>query len=183
LIHIIVGPLYFGMGYASWVISCLLLNGEVERPMTAFSLISLPIIAAAIMTQWDLVMDSSASTLGKAWVWHDGGGYFGVPLSNFLGWFAVTWCFFQGFALLAYLRRDRGGYRRRSKSFWLVPALLYAAAGLCYIHSLAAPSAIVTDGSGHAWSAADLRETTVIVMLFTMLRTSVLAIFRLFQRV
>ena len=43
---------------------------------------ALPTVAAFVMTQWDLVMEPPEATIGKAWIWHDGGGYFGVPMSN-----------------------------------------------------------------------------------------------------
>jgi hypothetical protein len=37
----------------------------------------------------------------------------------------------------------------------------------------------VADATGHIWSIHDLRETTVAVMLFTMVFTSILATLRL----
>jgi putative membrane protein len=51
------------------------------------------------MTQWDLVMDRSESTIAKVWIWHDGGADFRVPLSNYLGWLLTSWFFFAAFAL------------------------------------------------------------------------------------
>lgn len=67
VIPIIVGPLYFGMGYASWVIANLLIGSRVARPQTRYTLVAVPLVAAFVMTQWDVVMDPSGSTLGKAW--------------------------------------------------------------------------------------------------------------------
>jgi putative membrane protein len=174
----IVGPLYFGLGYASWVIANVLLGERMARP-SRFGLLALPILSAFVMTQWDVVMDPEGSTLDKAWMWLEGGGYFGVPLSNFLGWFLVTWLYFQGFALLAYARRNRGDYRRSSPLFWAIPVLLYLAAGLCHLPLLIEPDASVVDQGGRVWSAAALRQTTAIVMLFTMTPTALLALLRL----
>ena len=179
VIPIIVGPLYFGMGYASWVIANLLVSSQVQRPHTRYALFAVPLIAAFVMTQWDVVMDPSGSTLGKAWVWYDGGGYFGVPLSNFLGWFLVTWLYFQAFAIFAYKRRNRAPHPSRGRWFWTFPILLYLAAGLCHLPPLLAPDARLVDAGGRTWSAADLRETAVIMMLFTMAPTSILALLRL----
>ena len=174
----IVGPLYFGMGYASWVIANLLLNGRIA-PLSRGGAVALPILSAFVMTQWDVVMDPAGSTLAKAWVWRDGGGYFGVPLSNFLGWFLVTWLYFQGFALFAYLRRTQGRGRPHSQLFWAVPVLWYLAAGLCHLPPLLDADARLVDGGGRVWSASDLRETAAIVMLFTMTPTVLLALLRL----
>jgi hypothetical protein len=67
----------------------------------------------------------------------DGGGYFGVPLSDYAGWYLTVWLFYQVFALLVHFR-----------------------------------------AVGHGWRARDLHETTVVVMLFTMLFASALALLR-----
>jgi putative membrane protein len=178
-IPIIVGALYFGMGYASWVMASLLVGHRVERPKTRYALVAVPLVAAFVMTQWDVVMDPSGSTLGKAWAWYDSGAYFGVPLSNFLGWLLVTWLYFQAFAIISYRRRAKADYVWRPRAFWSFPILLYLAAGLCHIPQMLAPDARLIDAGGRAWSAADLRETAVIVMLFTMAPTSILALLRL----
>jgi uncharacterized membrane protein len=174
----IVGPLYFAMGYASWVIANLLLNGRMA-PLSRHGVVALPLLSAFVMTQWDVVMDPAGSTLAKAWVWRDGGGYFGVPLSNFLGWFLVTWLYFQGFALFAYRRRNQAPLRSHSQLFWAIPVLLYLAAGLCHLPPLFDADARLVDGGGRAWSASDLRETAAVVMLFTMTPTVLMALLRL----
>jgi putative membrane protein len=53
--------------------------------------LSIPIWGGAIaMTLFDLVIDPlAANTLGY-WKWSHAGPYFGVPLSNFAGWFCVS---------------------------------------------------------------------------------------------
>jgi hypothetical protein len=58
LIPIIVGPLWFGAGYFSWTVASVLLDGadrQLDRP---FNLVALPVVAAFVLTQWDLVMDA-----------------------------------------------------------------------------------------------------------------------------
>ncbi|MBB2179717.1 carotenoid biosynthesis protein [Gluconacetobacter tumulicola] len=181
VIPIIVGPLYFGMGYASWVIANFLIGTKVDRPQSHYMLIAIPIISAFVMTQWDIVIDPSGSTLGRAWIWYDSGGYFGVPISNFLGWLLVTWVYFQIFEIFIYFRRDLPTYRLSSPLFWAFPVLLYLAAGLCHIIPFltAASDTRLVDAAGRAWSERALQETTVVVMLFTMLPTSLLALLRL----
>ena len=39
------------------------------------------------------------ATIRHLWIWEQGGGYFGVPLTNYLGWFFTVYVFFQLFAL------------------------------------------------------------------------------------
>ena len=43
--------------------------------------------------------DPIRSTIEHIWIWRDGGGYNGVPLTNFLGWYLTVWIIYQTFAL------------------------------------------------------------------------------------
>jgi uncharacterized membrane protein len=99
-VPVVAGPLYFAMGYFSWSIASILLGEADLRLDRPFYRVALPIVAAFVMVQWDVVMDPPNATLGHAWVWHDGGGYFGVPLTNFLGWYLTVWLFYQAFAFV-----------------------------------------------------------------------------------
>ena len=176
-IPLIVGPLWFGMGYFSWAVAATLLDGADRQLRQIGNLVVLPLVAAFVMTQWDVVMDAPSSTIGKAWLWHQGGADFGVPLTNFVGWLFTAWLFFQGFAL--YLRRQ-GSLPPQSRAFRLVAVLFYASAGLTHVVPwLIGQNGEVVDAGGHAWHIEDLRETTVVVMLFTMAFTSLLAVLRL----
>jgi putative membrane protein len=179
-IPVIVGPLWFGMGYFSWVVAATLLGAQA-RPHRKFELMALPVVAAFVMTQWDVVIDSPESTISKAWIWHDGGAHFGVPLSNYLGWLLTSWLFYQAFAL--YLSRRRyvsAPSAELGRALRLVAILLYLGSGLTHVTPwLIGQSGEVVDAANHVWRVADLRETTVVILLFTMVFTSVLAALRL----
>jgi uncharacterized membrane protein len=176
-VPIVVGLLYFAMGYFSWMIASLLLDDadlHMDRPV---SVVALPLIAAFVMVQWDVVMDPPNATLHRAWIWHDGGGYFGVPLSNYLGWYLTVWLFYQAFALFVHVRPRI--VRPRPYGAWLLPILVYLAVALSYaVPYLIGQDSGVAEIGGQSWRAQDLRETTVIVMLFTMLFTAALALLR-----
>ena len=176
----IVGPLWFGMGYFSWVLAETLLGGTQARLSRRFRLIVLPIVAAFVMTQWDVVMDPPESTISKIWIWHDGGAHFGVPMSNYLGWLLTSWLFYQAFAI--YLRRRDASEiaLQHGRTLRLVAILLYLASGLTHVTPwLIGQSGEVVDAAGHVWRIHDLRETTVVTVLFTMCFTSMLAALRL----
>jgi uncharacterized membrane protein len=179
-IPIIVGPLWFGMGYFSWVLAGTLLGAQA-RPNRKFELFALPIVAAFVMTQWDVVIDPPNSTISKAWIWHDGGAHFGVPLSNYLGWLLTSWLFYQAFAL--YLNRRRyvsAQSAEPGRALRLVAILLYLGSGLTHVTPwLIGQSGEVADAANHVWHIEDLRETTVVILLFTMVFTSMLAVLRL----
>jgi uncharacterized membrane protein len=180
-IPVIVGPLWFGMGYFSWVVAGTLLGGAQARLSRNIELIALPIVAAFVMTQWDVVMDPPESTISKAWIWHDGGAHFGVPLSNYLGWLLTSWLFYQAFAL--YLSRRRyvsAQPAEQGRALRLVAILLYLCSGLTHLTPfLLGQGGEITDAANHVWRIGDLRETTVVILLFTMVFTSMLAALRL----
>ena len=46
-------------------------------------------LSGVIMTAWDVVMDPMM-VYGGNWIWEVQGGYFGVPLQNFWGWWLTT---------------------------------------------------------------------------------------------
>lgn len=182
LIPIIVGPLWFGGGYFSWTVASILFDSadrQLDRP---FNLVVLPVVAAFVMTQWDLVMDAPNATIAKTWIWHNGGGVFGVPLSNYLGWLLTSWLIFQAFAL--YLRRS--GLRPSSRMSLALPVtgiLFYVGAGLTHIVPwIMGQKGEAIDARGYGWQIQDIREATVAILLLTMVFTALLATLRLLQQ-
>ena len=66
-----------------------------------FSIFVKALIAAAWMVAIDIIIDPvSAGPIGF-WEWKAGGSFYGIPLSNFLGWFAVS------LPLFLFLQRER----------------------------------------------------------------------------
>lgn len=62
--------------------SLLLLAREIARGRV--------LAGAALMTAFDLLVDPVATRVLHYWQWHQPGSWFGVPLINFVGWFAVS---------------------------------------------------------------------------------------------
>ncbi len=92
-VPIIIPIAWFMMLYPAWEVAGLLtakFNPEKQRgknntsPFSVSPLLRV-LVAALAMTAWDLSLDPRMVADG-AWVWHDGGAYFGIPLTNFLGW-------------------------------------------------------------------------------------------------
>src|SRR2546421_10279164 len=86
LVPVLIAPAYFATGYLAWALSNVLV-GDVRRESSALSTFAVPLIASFLMVVWDLCLDPGASTVRHTWIWEQGGGYFGVPLTNYLGWF------------------------------------------------------------------------------------------------
>jgi len=181
VIPVIVGPLWFGMGYFSWHVAAVLL-GVPARPRGRLERFALPLVAAFVMTQWDVVMEPAESTIAKAWIWHDGGAHFGVPLSNYAGWLLTSWLFFQAFAI--YLGRRPGlPGPAQTRSLRLIAIAFYLSSGLTHVTPwLIGQSGEVVDAAGQLWRVSDLRGATVVSMVCTMFATSMLAALRLVNK-
>jgi len=186
LVPLLIGPAYLGMGYLSWTLARLILGGA--RPV-ADRVLALPALAGFVMVSWDLTFDPVASTLARSWIWHDGGAYFGVPVSNFLGWYLTVYLFFQLFAL--YRSGSTAGAPRvvgpdaYAPGAWWPALAMYAATALRPVMTLLflpAGPVTVTDPAGVVWDVAALYGVVALAGIFTMGAFSLLALLRLVER-
>ncbi|MGQ4873638.1 MAG: carotenoid biosynthesis protein [Promethearchaeia archaeon] len=78
--------------YLSLQISYIILpldSEEFNKLKKLYKDTSYSILTALITTAWDVILDPVA--VGREnWVWEEKGQYFGIPLTNFLGWFVVA---------------------------------------------------------------------------------------------
>jgi putative membrane protein len=152
----LLGLAYIGMGYVSWVLACLIIGSKRHRV--------LPLAAAAIMTMWDLSLDPTWSTVLHAWIWLDGGIFFGVPLTNFLGWLLTTSLIYALFA--RYLRDPKP-----VPADWQSPVAFYAVSALgnflllIPLHKLP----VVTDPAGRVWMVSGIAVGCAAVSLMMLL--------------
>lgn len=65
------------------------LSGWQSASRTVLTMTVLSAIGALAMVAWDLGLDPIMVQLGF-WVWHEPGMYFGIPLSNYIGWFLTA---------------------------------------------------------------------------------------------
>lgn len=88
-VPILIPLAWFMMIYPSYVIANHITSNKKYSTISQLVLVSL--LSAGVMTAWDFVVDPFLSgPTQKAWVWKNGGPYFGVPLQNFAGWMATT---------------------------------------------------------------------------------------------
>jgi uncharacterized membrane protein len=169
---------YLGIGYCSWVLALLTL-GYRNKPVAGMGVLTLPLLASLIMLAWDVSMEAIWSTIDRAWVWRDGGSFYGVPISNFLGWYFTACLFYQAFAL--YCRANPTKPRASSRGFWRAVSVCYAVCALgnlfIFREGLFPRSAV--DASGRLWMTADILLATVLVSLFAMTPMALLAWHRL----
>ncbi len=111
-VPVIIGVTYFGIGWVSWMVTNAILDRPDERldlrtRVERINAFALPLLSGALMSMWDLGADSLISTVRGVWIWEDGGGVFGAPFTNYIGWWFVTWSFFQIFTLVLAFRQTR----------------------------------------------------------------------------
>jgi putative membrane protein len=164
-VPILLGLAYVGMGYLSWTIGRLIL-GDIQAP-SVYHVVTQPLVAALIMVAWDLSMDPIWSNLVHGWIWHDGGAYFGVPVSNFLGWFLTNYLIYQSFSL--YLRREPTNPRPLPATFWRMAVLMYAVSAAGNLFVMPPPGlSVVTDAAGTRWRVEDIFRASMVISICIM---------------
>jgi uncharacterized membrane protein len=138
-VPIIIPIAWFMMIYPSYIIANLIGSGRQmmtrdkknnnNNPITLVQILWLSFLSAVIMTAWDLVVDPYLSgPTERAWIWEDGGQYFGVPLHNFGGWLLTTFTIYFIFRLLSERKFQMHTSRRPlTTSIILLPLISYGA--------------------------------------------------------
>jgi len=161
---------YLGMGYASWMVTTTLLLNET-RSLAGSQILTVPLCASFLMVAWDFSMDPVWANLDHAWVWEQGGAYFGVPLSNFGGWFLTVFLFYLLFAIA---QRRFEFVAGPASPRWAI--FLYAISALGNLLQILPPGnpAVIVDASGRQWMAADILHVSFLVSLLGMLPFAVM---------
>ena len=166
---------YVGMGYLSWVVAFVILDCQ-SGPLLGRKVVSLPLLASFVMTAWDLSMDPVWADIDHAWVWLSGGSYYGVPISNFLGWFLTAYVSYQLFALYLKGREiipaNAGDWR---------PAIIFyfvSAAGNLLVVAPLSAGGVFVDAAGKRWMISSILWVSRLVSVFLMAPLSVIAWFR-----
>lgn len=185
LVPLLIGPVYCAMGYLAWVLGTVLI-GDISRTSSVFTTFEVPFIASFTMVAWDLCFDPTSSTINHIWIWEQGGGYFGVPLTNFLGWFFTVYVIFQLFALFLRLRRTDGKKEESAfpRSFYAQAIIMYAVTGLGFVVAYLSDNSntLATDAMGVVWHTRSIVEAEATVGIFTMIFVAALSTLKLLQR-
>ncbi len=180
-VPIFLGLAYLGMGYLSWTLGRVIL-GSPQGPLAGSRVFALPLMAACIMVAWDLCLDPAWATIVHAWIWQQGGVYFGVPVSNFLGWYLHVYILYQLFAL--YLRGRSTNRRPLPSGYWRLAILFYgvSAAGNLLLLIPRPGLSHVTDATGKVWQVSSITAACAVASIFIMGGFALLAWIRLTDR-
>lgn len=77
----IINIAYFQMLYLTWTMVNTLI-GHYDNRLQGKWIFIQALFSMFVMVMWDLLIDPYMSTVSNHWQWHDGGSYFGVPMSN-----------------------------------------------------------------------------------------------------
>jgi uncharacterized membrane protein len=120
---------WFMMIYPSWQVAGALLGQVRGGPFLSLALRGW--VAAMVMTMWDTVMDPAMAARG-AWIWEQGGPYFGVPFENYVGWLVTTFTVYVVAALLMRAVRSPAP-EPGSRAFRAQPIVIYALMACTYL--------------------------------------------------
>ena len=166
-VPVLLGIAYIGMAYVSWTLARLIV-GKPYTPVTGTRIVALPLVASFIMVAWDLAQDPVWGTVLHGWAWLDGGPWFGVPISNYLGWYGNVFTIYLLFTL--YLRAKPAPAIPNRQANWPAALLFYAlCAGGNVLQAFhpAAPET-VSDPTGKQWRVADITGASALVSIFVM---------------
>lgn len=163
---------YVGMGYLSWVVALVILDCD-SKPLVGNKVVYLPLLASFVMTAWDLSMDPVWADIDHAWVWLNGGSYYGVPISNYFGWILTTYIFYQLFALYMSKRLIVPSNTNQ----WRLAILFYflSAAGSLLAIAPASAGGVFVDAGGKRWVISSILWLSRLVSIFLMMPLSVMA--------
>lgn len=159
---------YFSLGYACFIMGRVLVGG-LSNKVHGMRWLGVTIFAALAMTTHDFSNDPFMSTVKGLWIWRDGGAYFGVPLSNFIGWFINTGMIAAVVGLFA--NSDQAMKHisvPQNPNFFLPPILLYLVFEIpVMLRPITIdPSAINLAGSGIAMFATTIPVMAALLVLY-----------------
>lgn len=166
-VPLIVPVTYAAYGYLGWRIACTLLRCEQAGP-SGQRLLGAPLLAAFVIPGVDLVGDALGSTVAGTWSYMHPSGFFGVPLSNFLGWIVTSWAMIQTYALAEALFERRIRHAAMPLRLRVLPPLIWLASALQLVPELLRGTAGSASVAGRTFLVSDIVESGVIVGLLAM---------------
>ena len=112
-------PSWFAMSIVSY---------ELAGRVTPKALARIP-LAAAFMVLWDVSLDPAMSRAFPFWTYPEGGFFYGMPLSNWVGWFVVSLVIMGVFSALF---KDKRLFHAWSPVFYLLNCAFPLAISLLY---------------------------------------------------
>ncbi|WP_263353612.1 carotenoid biosynthesis protein [Acidicapsa acidisoli] len=133
-VPILIPLAWFMMIYPSWMVARALLCGVDQQSLAGNT--GRAVVAACVMTGWDMVMDPGMAASGN-WIWEKGGAYFGVPIHNYFGWLFTT---FLVYWIAGFLWRKADKPVGVARMYESLPVIVYAFFAVRYVASNRIPA-------------------------------------------
>lgn len=161
---------YFNYAFIAWILADLIIPGnDKSNPHLKFwgRLITGAFIASAL----DAIQDPIGVLIDKRWVYPNGGGLFGVPLSNSIGWIILVFLTLLVWELiLKYNRKKNTDKSEITQSLWhLLNAILVGLQVLpSLLNYLFLTTQRLTDVLGKTWLSSDMYEVLTLLAMHTV---------------
>jgi putative membrane protein len=180
-VPLIIPLVYATLGWAPWVMARVIVRDRPAATGGASARFITPVVAAFILTFYDFPSDPVAATIAHAFTYRHPGGYFGVPLTNYLGWLLNGFVFYQLFALV----EDRFAPPNRAAlnppGYWLMPCLVTVTPVLRFVIAyLGAPEGTASV-EGRTFLISDIYESGIIASLMTVVFATLIAVVRIYS--
>ena len=84
-------PIYwFVITYVSFSMNNKIFQVDHKERNYTYAVPLISLLDGFCATAWDLIMDPVMVNILNVWVWEEGGEFFNIPMSNFLGWILVA---------------------------------------------------------------------------------------------
>jgi len=157
-------PITIGFAWVMVIGTSHVLAAPIIKIVPKFKVFAYAIYGGLIATSLDLVLDPFAYVAKQYWVWNEPGLYYGIPFSNFYGWFLLS-CLLHFIIYLLYYRKNR--WTNLHSSFWTSNmVLLYALMVIMFV---------IVSLLNQLWLASILSLTTlcmIYLIYFKFLRTN-----------
>lgn len=134
---------WFNSAYVAHCIVNLIADGRAASARGGPAwIVALALTTALVQTAWDLAGDPTMVNVFKAWSWTPAGAFFGIPLSNYLGWVevALIMALIYRFSERALPLRPMGA---AGVGLTLVPVTSYAISGATEIFIAPEPTTLI----------------------------------------
>lgn len=176
-LHVPLG--YVFLGWIAWSLARVIVRSEPNDGGGSHRFMT-PIVAALILMGYDFAYDPIGSTVRGMWTYRDPSGYFGVPLSNFLGWLLTGWLFFQAYALID--RSARPASASPGRGFWLLPCAIWGGMFFQYPFLRAAAASGTSTVGSRTFIIADIYDASIAAALLTMALPAIAAASAIWSR-
>jgi uncharacterized membrane protein len=184
-VPVVIPIAYIALSYICWHVANAILSEIDIRMNKAGTAFVMAILASVIMGVYDLATDSLASTVNNAWIWEQGGAFFGVPVSNYLGWMFCTFTFYILFSLLLTRKRAHERVVDSDRMSLLQFVLIYANLGLTVLIADFTRGGFgtgtVIDQAGTVWNRSAVGGSLSLIVIFGMFVLVFLALINLFR--